>query len=406
VTIFKQLSTETLQLVAGNFLSLSLGLISSILITRALGEEARGVYAWVFTLQGFACQLGALVTYQAARQLAAHHSQDQWPQLAGFIIILGLAGSLLGLPLLLYGLTEPTVGAPYGWLLLIAFIGVPFSAISVPLVALVHTRKHFAINTLTVISQRLFLLVGVLVLLAVGAVNLHGLTLLNILSAGVALGVVYAALRLKTPFNLSTLTPPRAMFTELKSLIGATWLAGLALFALPKIAILQLAASGQLAATGHLSVASTLFEAALAMPLIASSVLITHLTKRGANQAIRRKITLAMLGGTSLAAGVAAGLAPWVIPLLFGAPFTDAVAPFQLLMVCLVMAALHQAWFSRLVTARASAALILPPLMGCIAVFALGLALTHPYGAVGAALSTVGGYVVMVVITYTLKKQH
>lgn len=395
---FKQLTSETFILAVGNVLSLSLGLFTSILVTRALGEEARGVFAWIFTLQGIATHVAALVTYQAARQLAAQHPESDWPRVASTFIGLAGVGTLLSVPLLLYGWFDTEVGVSHKGLQLIAFAAVPFVAAAMALSALVHTRGHLLPTLTTLAAQRVVIFGCIMGLLVMGQLNLTAVTWVNLIAP---LGSLALSLWiLNTPLGW----PDVRLWQEIKGFIGATWLAGVALVALPKVAVIMLGSTGQLAATGHYSVACTLFEAALILPMLAGSVLISHFTRINSGPAARRQTTLVMLGAAGLIAAISIALAPWVVPFLFGAPFAAAVAPFQVLMVCLVLAALHQAWFSRLMAAHARLAVVLPPLLGCAVVTALAVYWVPTQGAMGAAWATLAGYGALVVSTYGLKK--
>lgn len=402
---FRNLSQETLVLTLGNITSLLLGLVGSILIARALGADARGLYAWVFTVQGFGCQVAGLVTYHTARSFAAHSTQGQFPAWIGACAVFAIVGSaLFALPILVYALLTP-LGQTHSLLLITAFIGVPILAFTTPLTAFVHAQKRQAATLFSMVALRLILLLGTLVLLGLGILTPQTLTFANI---GAALGVLIFTLIILRVFSapLPAFLPSRTMLHSLMQHIGPAWLAILGLYALPKIGVLVLAANGSLATTGHFSVALSLFEALLITPSMATAVLIGHLAQNATSQQARRKITLFMLGGTTLGATLAAVLSPWVIPFLFGTAFYSAVLPFQILMPCLVLAALHQAWFSRLLHAQSTTALMLPSAAGCGMVWLCAYSWVEAFGAFGAAMATFMGYGVLVLTTYTLKRSH
>jgi hypothetical protein len=91
---------------------------------------------------------------------------------------------------------------------------------------------------------------------------------------------------------------------------------------------------------------------------------------------------------------------------LFGSAFTGSVLPFQILMACLVLGAVHQAWFSRLIHAKQASMLMIPPLLGCLTVVLFGAFWVSPFGAFEAAMATLMGYGVLVLSTYALKGTH
>jgi O-antigen/teichoic acid export membrane protein len=394
-------------LTAGNVLSLSLGLIGGIIIARALGDEARGLYAWVFTLQGFACQLAALATYHAARQIAAETPRADWGALVIALIFLAGIGCLISLPILGYSLMHP-LGQTHPMLVLLAFIGVPILGVIIPVSALVHVQGYPLQSFLSMISLRFILLMATLGLWIGGSLNLMHLTLANTLAAALTLIFLFAVLQL--PRQKKGFKHAKQIVLRLRATIGAAWLAGLGLYALPKIALLVLAThgatQGNLAATGHLAVALTLFEAAIGIPSLAAGVLVSHLAQNYADPKARRAITLAMIGLSAFMAMGGLLVGPWLIPFLFGEVFGGAILPFQVLMACLILAAVHQAWFSRLMHAQNSLTLILPPLLGCMVVLGFGIAWVGPHGAFGAAMATFMGYGVLTLSTYALKGTH
>lgn len=404
---FRQLSREAAVLTAGNVLSLTLGLVGGIIIARALGDEARGLYAWVFTLQGFACQLAALATYHAARQMAAETPKTQWPSLIWALLILSGIGSIISLPILAYSLMHP-LGQTNPGLVLLAFIGVPILGLFLPLSGVVHVQGKILQSFFSMVSLRFILLITTVGLWISGGLNLVTLTLANITAAALSLSFLFTAIQL--PKQNHVFKHAWRMVQQLKHTIGAAWLAGLGLYALPKLALLVLAShgatEGDLSSTGHLAVALTLFEAAIGIPALASGILVSHLARNFADFKARRAITLAMVLMSIIMAIVGLLVGPWLIPLLFGAPFIGAVLPFQVLMVCLILATLHQAWFSRLLNAKIPAILVGPPVLGCLVVLGFAYLWVGYFGAFGAAMATLMGYGVMTIVTYAIKGTH
>ncbi len=400
--VAKKLLREAANLVSGYGLALVLGLVASIILTRVLGEEARGAMAWLLTLQGLAVQAAALISYPAARQLAAATPQAQWPQMLGSFSAFALFGMAIALPFLLYGLFWVPLGQVYGLLLVVLFAQIPFMIMAQVWMGIILTEPRWWVPMVQGSGGKALMLLGVLGLWALGAITLEVVIWLQVLTSLLLIALFYALL--KIPFKKWRIEPAR--WAAAWPLIGASWAAIGLLFALPKLVILQLGNMGQLAAAGHYAVASGLFEAALAIPTLATSVLITHFTRHGGDGAVRRKVTLAVLGVMGLVGGAAAAVAPWLIPFLFGAPFAASVLPFQILMACLVLAALHQAWFSRLMAVAATRAVVVPPLLGCAAVafgcWYFGAALNGVNG----ALVTLAGYAVLTLATYALKKGH
>jgi O-antigen/teichoic acid export membrane protein len=394
-----RLARESLQLVGGYGMGLVLGLVGSILLARGLGDEGRGVYAWLLTLQGLGIQLASVVTYQAARQLAAKHPEKMWPKLIGTVSCLSVAGIFLALPVLVYGVLEPHIGQHHRGLLVLLFIVAPVYAMAVGWSGIFLTNTTWIRTLIYSVGLKSIALVGIVVLVLFKILTLTTAIWLQIVAIlwFAALIVILVRIPLqKWEFDW-------VFLQKIRNNLGVNWLVGLFLFALPKLATVQLGASGQLAATGHFAVALTLFEAALNIPTLAASVLITHFTRHSSGNIGRAKATWALAGSMGIAAVVGGLLAPWLIPFLFGAGFTNSVQPFQILMICLVLASLHQAWLSQLISQEHKIAQVVPALTACVVVLAAGGWFIPAGAAIGAALATLLGYVILVVGTYLLK---
>lgn len=398
----RALGGEAATLTAAQFGSLFISFLATIIITRTLGPEARGAYAWVLTLQGIAVQVATIVTYTAVRKLAAEQPLSQSGSLVGTILMLSALGSLLAVPLFLYGWFEPTVGIHYQTLLVIAFIGVPTSAAVVSVGAVVHMRHHPPTTLATLILPRVMLLALTWMFLLTHTLNIITATWLTPLIPTFALGYVLTCL----PVSLRQCIPSLNLAKRLVGFIGISWVAGLTIFALPKIALLRLGQLATLADTGHYSIAATLMEVALILPFSAGSVLTSHFSRlRGSGPRARLMGTLAITGFMAVTCAIGALLAGFLIPLVFGGSFAPAVTPFRWLMLAVVLASLHQGLSSHLYTTGPTRAIWLPPLIACAATFAFAETLIPRLGTTGAAFSTIGGYAVLIVGTMLLSKQ-
>jgi O-antigen/teichoic acid export membrane protein len=92
-----------------------------------------------------------------------------------------------------------------------------------------------------------------------------------------------------------------------------------------------------------------------------------------------------------------------LIPTLFGADFGESIPAFQILMGCLVLATLHQAWLSHLMAIRRGWAQVLPPLLACGAVISAIIWL-GANTAVEVAQATLVGYAILAAATWLMKR--
>lgn len=148
---------------------------------------------------------------------------------------------------------------------------------------------------------------------------------------------------------------------------------------------------GLLDEAGYYSVALTLYELMIVLPVAASGVLTSYLAGEGAARAGRRA-GLALIAAMLALCVVVALAAPLLVPLLFGEAFRPAVGPFQALLGAVMLASLHQLWQGVLLARARAAAVALPPLLGLGTAVAVGWLAVPALGTAGAVAATLAGF--------------
>jgi O-antigen/teichoic acid export membrane protein len=384
--VHRRLVEETLVLASAQLVALGVGFLSTVLITRALGPEGRGLYAWILTLVGVAVQVAALVSNQTVRAVSPQVGEDR--AFVATVAALSLFGTLLGLPLLAYAVAELPGSANPG-LIFVAWVAVPLTGASIPLIALVQIGARPWPMLVAHVGSRAVILAVVAGLWAASALDLAAAVWINTAAAGLQLAILLFLLRERMSFR-----PRLALAGRLASRIGAGWIAALALFALPRASLVMLGSRGLLAEAGYYSVAVALFELLCVVPVSASGVLTSHLAGRPELRAGRRS-AFALLSAMGVLSLVAAVLAPALIPLVFGVPFTPAVGPFQAILPAVILATLHQFCHGALQASGRPVPILLPPVLGLLAAVPVAWLLVPSHGALGAVISTVAGTAVL-----------
>lgn len=389
----RRLVEQTLLLTFAQLLGLAVGFGATIVITRALGPEGRGLYAWLLTLTAIAVQVAALASNQTVRGLAREFAAE--PGFLATLIALSVGGTLLGLPLLAYAWRALPAGIDPS-LLWVAWASVPLTAAAVSTIALVQIRERPWPILWAHIGPRLGLVLGAAMLWAAGRLDLASAIWLNTAVAVAQLVIVVALI----PPG-SARRPRLALARRMARLLGAGWSASLALFVVPRVPLVMLASSGMVAEAGQYSVAIALFEIMVVLPVSASGVLTTHLTAApGARPGLRPIAMLAALMGAACLVALVA--APVLVPLLFGTAFQPAVRAFQQLLVAVMLATLYQ--FSQgILQARGRASHILaPPLAAVMTVVPVAFVSIPTLGLAGAVLGTACGFAVLAAVSLWL----
>lgn len=386
----RRIAGQTALLTGGNLIGLGLNFAGGIVITRALGPEGRGTFAWLLTLVGIAIQVAALAPAPAIRALP----DEERARLPLAIPLLAGLGTVLTMPLLAYGLARPAPAVEVDGLLLLGWIAVPATAAALGLSTLVQIGGKPGPILAVQSVPRLVQLGLVLLFAALGRMDVAVAIGLFATTACVEVGLAAALL----PRGTCWTWPDGALLRAVAGRLGAGWVATIALFCLSRVGLLVLAGTAPLAETGIYSVALTLQEVALIAPVALGGVLISL---GGGRRAGRRAATL-ILGGVAVACAAAALLAPFVVPLLFGARFAGAADLFRLLLPGVVCAAAHQIAQSGLYASGSARVVAAPALAGFAVAILTALLAVPAYGAEGAVLSNLCGYLTLAVLSVRL----
>jgi O-antigen/teichoic acid export membrane protein len=380
------LAGQTLLLTFAQWLSLAVGFFATVLITRALGPEGRGLYAWLLTLTGLAVQVAALAPAQTVRGIAGELGDE--PAFVPTLMALSLFGTLLGLPVFAYAWAE-LPGEARGVLLFVAWAAVPLTAAAVSIIAFVQIEQRVWPILWAHLGPKLALLVGAGALWASDRLDVGAAVWLNTLVAVVQLGLLLLLLPSRPASR-----PSFALARRVAGLIGAGWVAALALFAVPRASLILLGSLGMLAEVGQYSVALALFEILIVLPVAASGVLTTHLLRSPeARPGWRGGLRLA--GLMAVISLVALALAPVLVPFLFGAVFRPAAGAFQGLLAAVMLGTIYQ-YCQGVLQARGQASeILLPPVLALLVSLPVAWLAVPRLGAEGAVIGTIVGYAVL-----------
>jgi O-antigen/teichoic acid export membrane protein len=382
------LTGEAFQLIANYVGGLLIGLIGTVLLTRALGPEDRGIYAWLLTLFTLGISAALLAQYNLVRKLGAERPESLWPSLVGPLVILNLLGCILAIPIFIWAFSQP-LGQTHGPLLMLVMLGIPLMAMASVFSGFIHLRRQLW-DTLG--SSYLFRLTitGLLVLAWVW----HVLSL----PLAVFLGTLFAGMLMALIAYQWLGIPWRQWQWSFRILhgqgqfLGASWLAGLAIFAAPKVPLLLLPHYVSLTELGIFSLATTLLDIALLVPTAATSVLVSHFARSGHSTNGQNQALWALFALTAAMAVFSYVTAPYLLPWVFGPAFAAAAEPFRWLLLALLLQA-PLATLSSAATARGQPlGVVLPPLLGLVATTALGLWLMPTHGLTGACWAIIAGY--------------
>ncbi|NNM73115.1 oligosaccharide flippase family protein [Enterovirga aerilata] len=386
-----RVARQTAFLTVAQFTGLGISLLGTILVARALGPEGRAVYAWLVTLVGIAIQIALIAPPAVVRSVALSAPR----RLPATLVLLSLAGSLLTLPLAAYVLLDGHIGPEARPHLLLAWLCVPVTATTLALTTLLQIEARvlpvLAVHVWPRIIQVAFLLYYWLQ----GRLDLSTAIAVFVFTAVLELVLALACLgpRIDSP------KPSLELVHRITALLGAGWIASLAIFAVPRIGLIVLGSHAPLDETGLYSVALTIQEAALVGPAAFGGVLITHVGRHGwFSRSTRMRGGASVLAFSASTCAIAAAVAPEFIALTFGPSFGPSASALRVLLISVVLATLYQMCQPILFSRGRAVPIAFPSLAACGIALAVALVAVPRLGVSGAILSNLAGFTALVVL--------
>lgn len=375
--------------------NLLLSVATLSLTARLLGPEGRGqvgaVLAWVALFSTFGhLSLGSV----AIRQLGLDRSSGCVAELLGSLVLYTGLLTLLGwgvAALLSLWPESPVFGALPLPLLLLGFLNLPFMLWQVygqSMLMGLDLASRFNRATMvgrTVNLVAVYLMVGWLAWGTIGAISAALLA-----SAVTAAGGVRALLRQAG----NRLSPSLKCITTLAGGATRLHLNAIGTYLFTQSGVLVVNHFHGAAATGNYQLAAQLIGVMLIIPNAVSQTMYGVVTKRGPDDAwpINRHVLHRAMAITAASAAAAWLLAPYMIPLIAGRGFEEAIGDFRLMLPMLfggtLSAAMAAQWIGRGLFWQASLLTLFVGVCGITA----SLILTPKLGPDGAIYATLIGY--------------
>jgi O-antigen/teichoic acid export membrane protein len=237
----ERIARQTAFLTVAQFTGLGISLLGTILVARALGPEGRAVYAWLITLVGIAIQIALIAPPVVVRSVALGNPE----RLPATLVALSLAGSILTLPLAAFVILDEHIGREARPFLLLAWLSVPITATMLSVTTLLQIEAR-VLPVLAVHVWPRIIQVGLLLGYSLhGRLDLGAAIWIFVGTAGLELLLAIACLAPK----IESFRPSLELVRRIVALLGAGWIASLAVFAVPRIGLLVLGSEAPLEAT-------------------------------------------------------------------------------------------------------------------------------------------------------------
>lgn len=391
-TQFKSLLHESSKLLSGQILGISLSVITAIAVARMLGVEGRGVYAFVMTISAIGMQVALMGCDNTCKKLAAKNKKNI-PSLIGYSISLSLIGSLLAMFLCYLWANMSDIGASNKVPLILAIACIPFMTMNASFANILMADAKAGQSAKASLYAKIILIILFGYLILENNVTLYTVMGANLIAT--ILGFMMSYKLLRKHFNGSF----KLNLTYLKGMwkySASAYISVLLFFIMYKIDIIMIGDMLGAEVAGHYGIATAMTDVMIAPAAALGMILMVKLAgeedKTYSHKKLHKKAQLitAMLVGAGCT--FTAIISPYIIPLMFGAEFTDSVPILQILCIAVFFMSLYLIEQNRITAQGRARQMLSAPLAGSITNIALNFYLIPIYGGIGSAWASVAAY--------------
>jgi O-antigen/teichoic acid export membrane protein len=402
--IYRQvISSDFILKVAQTFgtriLTIVIGLITNVMVSRSLGPEGRGLYAVAIMVGGVGVQFGNLGLHASNTYYVAQ-KRGWLPGLLGNSIMVGLGfGGIIAFLSWIVFLLRPDWAPVSGLLLILALVWIPLG-----LLYLLFQNLLIGIQEILAYNQiELFTKIGAVVLIGF-AILINQVKVEVIFSIGlisISAAFLWSLIKLCGHLN-------QAPFPSLKHLKNGlqygfkAYLAALFSFLVLKIDLLLVAYLLGQVQVGYYSIAVSLTDMVYLLPVVSGTILFPKLS---AMRSIKEKwiytkkvawIMTALMIGVALFSGLFSKI---LIRLLYGVAFTPSTPAFNWLLPAIVFLSINTIFMNYFASIGMPWITVYSPGLAMVANILLNLVLIPKLGIVGASISSIAAYGMMLVIS-------
>jgi len=401
-TLRSFLSSQFIRQVAETYFTrifvVALGFVNSILVTRILGPEGRGMFAVANTVAAMGVQLGNLGLQSSNTYYVAREPQTL-PVLLGNSLVVSAGCGVTTLAAFLLLQVRPDIAPIGGLLLALAFLAVPTGLASLLLQnLLIGTQQIHAYNVID-LTTRVLAVVLVAATLPLGVVSPEALFALVL--ATVVLGSIWSFVRLQPlltgPIRWSMSTLRSGLHYGLRTYAGSLFV-----FLVLKSDIVLVKYLRGAEETGYYSVTVGLADILLMLPTVVGTVLFPRLSAApddAERWRLARRVLRVMVPVTPVALLVTFFAAGPLIHLAYGAAFDPSTAAVGWLLPGVGFYAINTVLMNLFASCGMPLIVVYLPLIALLVNVVVNLLLVPAMGFVGASISSSLAYGLMLVMS-------
>jgi O-antigen/teichoic acid export membrane protein len=399
----RAITSDFIRKVAETFVTrillIGIGLITSVIVARTLGPEGRGLYAVASAISTIGVQFGNLGLHASNTYYVAQN-RKLLPALVANTLMVSFGFGGLGAALAwLVCLVQPNLAPVPGLLLVLALAGIPFGLAYLLLQnLLLGINEVRAYNKIEVITK--LLTVGFLSLIIItGVVNVE--TVFSVGLIALVLGFTWSLWQLRKYLSCVPL-PSFALLKEHVHYGIKAYLAAFFSFLVLRVDLLMIQYMLGVEQAGYYSIATSMADMLYMLPAVIGTILFPRLAVLKSQQEkwrLTKKVAWVVALLMVILAGVAVLLRKPLVQLIFGEAFVSAAAAFAWLMPGIVILSINTILMNHFASNGMPLIAVYSPGIALVFNLLLNLKLIIKFGIVGASISSVISYAVMLVFS-------
>jgi O-antigen/teichoic acid export membrane protein len=380
-------------------LTIIIGLLTSVMVSRALGPEGKGLYAVAVSIGAVGVQFGNLGLHASNTYFIAQE-RGRLPVLLGNSLLVGFGfGGLIALACWIIFLLRPEWAPISGLLLILALLWIPLG-----LLYLLFQNLLIGIQEIFVYNQiELFTKIGAVALIGCAIffnqVNVQVLFSIGIISVSVA--SIWSLIKLCS--HLAQAPIPSLKLLKNGFLYGfKAYLAALFSFLVLKVDLLLVAYLLGRVQAGYYSIAVGLADMVYLLPMVSGTILFPKLSAMSSNKEkwkYSRRVAWIMTAFMVSVASFSGLFSRIFIRLLFGDVFIPAVAAFNWLLPAIVFLSINTVFMNYFASIGMPSITVYSPGLAMVTNVLLNLILIPKLGIIGASMSSIVAYGMMLIMS-------
>lgn len=376
-----------------------IGLVTSVMISRALGPEGRGSYSIAVTIGAIAVQLCNLGLHASNTY---HLTKERFllPVLLSNSLVVGFGfGGMVAFASWLVFSLKPDWAPVSGVLLNLALVGIPLSLVYLLIQNLLIGIQEISIYNQIELVTKLGGMVLIGFVLLIHYVSVQLLFSISIVTTGVA--IIYSVVKLK-PYINQTLIPSWKFFKKGLLYGFKAYLAALFSFLVLRIDLFLITYVLGKEQAGYYSVAVNLTDIIYLLPVVISTILFPKLSAIVDNTEkwlYTKKVAWAIVAIMVCITSFSGIFSGFFVRLLFGDAFLPATDAFNWLLPSIVLLSANTVFMNYFASIGMPWITVYSPGIAMLMNILINLILIPTFGIVGASMSSIITYGMMLIIS-------